>query len=131
MNTRYLMIASALFMALIGLALTFAPEEIGDALGSGDAYGWQLVIMQLCGALYCGFALMNWMAKGALLGGIYGRRIVIGNLVHFTIGALALLKAPHGHSFDMARWTMIAIYALFSALFGYVMFAQPTATTDK
>jgi hypothetical protein len=31
------------------------------------------------------------MAKGATLGGIYGRPIVIGNLVHFTMGALVLL----------------------------------------
>jgi hypothetical protein len=119
------MIASALFMALIGLALTFAPGEISDALGSGDAYGWQLVIMQLCGALYCGFALMNWMAKGALLGGIYGRPIVIGNLAHFTMGALLLLKMSSAPSDEPVRWVLFAAYAVFAVVFGYVMMTHP------
>lgn len=119
------MIASALFMAAIGLSLTFAPEEILHRLDS-DATSWGTTMAQVCGALYCGFALMNWMAKGVLLGGIYGRPIVIGNLVHFTMGALLLAKLPGGHSFGMERWTMTAIYVLMAGLFGHVMFTQPT-----
>lgn len=121
------MIASALVMAAIGLSLTFAPQEILHHLDS-EASTWEQTVAQLCGALYWGFALMNWMAKGLLLGGIYGRPIVIGNLVHFTMGALLLLKLPMDHSFYLAGWTMTATYALFAALFGYVMFTQPTAS---
>ncbi len=127
MPTRYLMIASAAFMAVIGLALTFAPEEILRRFDN-DAATFEVTLAQLCGALYCGFALMNWMAKGTLLGGIYGRPIVLGNLVHFTMVALLLLKVPLGSSFDMARWTMTASYALLAALFGYLMFKQPRTT---
>ncbi|HMC97398.1 MAG TPA: hypothetical protein VKG92_07095, partial [Flavobacteriales bacterium] len=120
MNTRLLMIASALVLATIGLSLTFAPEEVFAALGGGTSGPWTIVL-QLGGALYCGFALMNWMAKGAVLGGIYGRPLVIGNLVHFTIGGLALLKAGSG----TLLWTVTAAYVLFAALFGYVMFTHP------
>ncbi len=124
MNTRYLMIASSLVMAAIGLSLTFAPQEIMRRMG-GEAAGWPLIILQLCGALYCGLALMNWMAKAVVLGGIYGRPIVIGNLVHFTMGAILLFKAHSGHSIDPLLWAMIIVYALFAALFGLVMSTHP------
>ncbi len=127
MNTRSLMIASALVMALIGLSLTFAPQEVLHALGN-EATGWQLTFLQLSGALYCGFALLNWTAKAVVLGGIYGRPIVIGNLVHFTIGALALIKTRSGHSIDPFLWAMIVVYVLFAALFGYVMYTHPATT---
>ena len=36
--------------------------------------------------------MLNWMAKGTLIGGIYNKPIAIGNFTHFTIGGLALIK---------------------------------------
>ena len=124
MNTRYLMVASALLMATIGLSLTFAPQEILHHLDS-EATNWEQSLAQLCGALHFGFALMNWMAKGVLLGGIYGRPIVIGNLVHFTMGALLLLKMSSGPSTDAVRWVLFGVYAVFAGLFGFVMYTHP------
>ncbi|MEO8591174.1 MAG: hypothetical protein ABI432_17480 [Flavobacteriales bacterium] len=130
MNTRLLMIASALVMAAIGLSLSFAPEEVFVALG-GEASGPWAIILQLCGAMYCGFALINWMAKGAVLGGIYGRPIVMGNLVHFTIGALALLKAGSGSAPKPVLWVMTTVYVLLAVAFAFVMFSDPTRTSSK
>lgn len=127
MNTRTLMIASALVLAMIGLSLTFAPKEILHHLDS-DATAWETIVAQLCGALYCGYALMNWMAKGTTLGGIYGRPIVIGNLVHFTMGALALLKVGSGSSSAPFFWAITIVYVLLAALFGFVMFTHPKTT---
>lgn len=127
-RTRYLMMASAVFLAMVGLALTFAPQEILRRLDS-DATTWERTVAQLCGALYCGFALMNWMAKGTTLGGIYGRPIVIGNLVHFTMGALVLLKRAGGRSNEAAQWSLAAAYGVFALLFGYVMFTHPGKAT--
>ena len=90
MNSRILMIASAAVMAAIGLVLSFAPEE-SLAFFQQPVAGAVPVLLQLTGALYLGFAFMNWTAKGSVLGGIYGRAIVIGNFLHFTMGTLALL----------------------------------------
>lgn len=123
-GTRYLMIASALFMAVISLPLTFAPQEILHRFDS-EATLWERTVAQLCGALYCGFALLNWMAKGSTLGGIYGRPMMIGNLVHFTMGALVLLKMPGGHSHSVVQWPLAGAYVVFAVLFGYVMFTHP------
>lgn len=124
MNTRILMMASALVLALLGLSLTFAPQEILHHFDS-DATSSERIIAQLCGALWCGFALMNWMAKAVTLGGIYGRPIVIGNLVHFTMGALLLIKTGTGHISSGYIWLVTAAYAVFAVLFGYVMFTHP------
>ncbi|MBK9759685.1 MAG: hypothetical protein IPO90_06870 [Flavobacteriales bacterium] len=130
MNTRYLMIASAFFMAAIGLALTFAPQEILHRFDS-DATSWEQTLAQLCGALYCAFALMNWTAKSLLLGGIYGRPIVIGNLVHFTMGALLLLKMSSAPSDEPVRWVLISAYAVFAVVFGYVMMTHPAKASTE
>ena len=127
MNSRYLMMSSALFMAATGLSLTFAPEEILHRFHS-DATNWEQALAQLCGALYCGFALMNWMAKGVLLGGIYGRPLVIGNLAHFTMGAFLLLKQIIAPGDGPVLWALFAAYALFAVSFGYVMMTHPART---
>lgn len=129
MNTKYLMIASTLFMASIGLALTFAPQEILHRFDL-DATVWEMAVAQVCGALYCGFALMNWMSKGATLGGIYGRPIVIGNLAHFAMGALVLVKMPGGHINAAAHWSLAGAYVIFAALFAYVMFTHPAKSAQ-
>lgn len=122
--TRYLMMASAAFMAVMGLALTFAPQEVLHRFDS-DATLWERTLAQLCGAVFCGVAFMNWMAKGVALGGIYGRPVVIGNLAHFTMGALVLLKMPGGHAHSVLYWSLTAAYGVFAVLFGYVMFTHP------
>jgi len=123
-GTRYLMMASAAFMAVIGLALTFAPQEILHRFDT-HASTWEQTVAQLCGALYCGFALMNWMAKGATLGGIYGRPIVIGNVVHFRMGVLVVVKMQSGPSSLAAQWSLAGMYLVFAVLFGYVTFTNP------
>ncbi len=130
MNTRILMISSALVMAAIGLSLSFAPEEVSVAIGNGTSGPWT-IILQLSGALYCGCALMNWMTKGATLGGIYGRPIVIGNMVHFTVGGLAIVKMTSIGAAHAVWWTLAGLYILFAALFAHVMLTHPTKSDAK
>jgi|TARA_R110002051_G_scaffold173271_2_gene243631 hypothetical protein len=43
-------------------------------------------------ALYLGFGILNRMAKGTIIGRIYNRPIAIGNLMHFEVGAIVLVK---------------------------------------
>ncbi len=124
MNSRILMIASAAMMAAIGLVLSFAPEE-ALTLFDQPAAGAVPVLLQLTGALYLGFAFTNWTAKGSVLGGIYGRAIVMGNFLHFTMGALALLKVGMGSERVPAIWVLSAVYAVFAVWFGRTLFTQP------
>lgn len=124
MNSRYLMIASAAVLAALGLLLSFAPEETLAFMGQPTS-GAVPVLLQLAGALYLGFALMNWTAKASVLGGIYGKAIVLGNFLHFAMGALALLKAAMDPGFGTINWVLTCIYAVIALLFGRMLFTHP------
>lgn len=123
-NTKYLMIASAVFMGLLGLSTTFLPQEILNYIELSVTLLATLLI-QITGALYLGFALLNWMAKAILIGGIYAKPVCLGNFLHFTMVAITLVKA----AFSQLGTTYIVIaaiiYSIFSVLFGMVLFTSP------
>ena len=102
------------------------PDEIISSL-SVTPNAISTLSLQLLGALYLGFAMLNWMAKGSLIGGIYNRPIAIGNFMHFAVGALALIKIIskiHAHSGIIISLT--AVYSVFAILFGYVFRTTPS-----
>jgi hypothetical protein len=113
------MTLSAALTAALGVAASFAPQEIlQHARVQADPF--PVAVIQLAGALYLGFAVLNWSAKGSMLGGIYGRPIGLANFGHFAIGAIVLWKVP-GHA-DAGLLAGAAVYSVFAAWFGYVLF---------
>lgn len=123
--TRYLMIASAVFTFSLGVLLTFAPAEILRATGGGTGTPWLILTEQACGALYLGFAILNWMAKDNLIGGIYSRPVAMGNFLHCFAVAMALLKSFPSLPRSAAAYALIAIYLLLTAAFASVLFRHP------
>jgi energy-converting hydrogenase Eha subunit C len=124
MNTKLLMSASALVLGATGIILTFMPEEVSRMLmliGSP-------ILFQLLGALYFAFAMLNWTAKGNLIGSIYSRPVAIANFAHFMIGGLALIKLALHQSFSFLSILGI-LYAIFAILFGWIFFTNPVAKT--
>lgn len=128
MNTKLLMISSALLLAVLGVLLQFIPHEVLRYFGS-DSSGIDPLFAQITGSLYLGFAIMNWMAKSILIGGIYARPLAMGNFVHFLVGALALLKFAFAGSALPIIWMLALSYSLFAILFGFVFFTHPLKTT--
>jgi hypothetical protein len=124
MNTRALMAASALFMAGLGLAASFLPQEILTAI-EVPPRGVLPLLVQLGGALYVGFAMVNWMAKGNLLGGIYNRAVAMGNFAHFGIGAIVLIKGLLAGQTVPGVWIGGAAYSVFAVCFALVAFGSP------
>lgn len=125
MNTKLIMSVSAVFLALAGIGMTFFPNEIANYIGLGPAKPSQLV-MQILGALYFGFGMLNWMAKGSIIGGIYNKPLVIANLSHFAIGCLALIKGltSSGNQFH-AVLILAGVYTIFAVLFGILFVRHP------
>lgn len=130
MNTRILMSASALTMGALGISASFLPDEILNYIGI-ESTGLAPLFVQVLGALYLGFAMMNWMAKSVLIGGIYARPLAMGNFMHFIIGALALVKGTLANSTLTAMWVVTAMYAVFAILFGLVLFGRPLKTNSE
>jgi len=124
MNSKYLMIASSIVTGALGVAASFFPQEISKALGLSSS-GILNLFLQVTGALYIGFALMNWMAKTVLIGGIYARPLAMGNFAHFMIAAVALIKAAMNNSVPLYLWIIAFVYLVFAVLFGVVLFTSP------
>ncbi len=126
MNTKILMTTSAIVLGLIGIILTFMPKEIINVYYV-DGIGLMKIVVQLIGALYIAFAMLNWMSKSALIGGIYNRPLVVANTTHFTIGGLALLKGittlPVIPNPILA---LMLIYLVFGITFGMLLFRHPS-----
>jgi|GraSoiStandDraft_4_1057263.scaffolds.fasta_scaffold64160_4 hypothetical protein len=115
------MTLSAALTAALGVAASFAPQEIlQHARVQADPF--PVAVIQLAGALYLGFAVLNWSAKGSMLGGIYGRPIGLANFGHFAIGAIVLVKLFLAGHADAGLVAGAAAYSIFAAWFGYVLF---------
>jgi len=110
-------------MGAFGAGLIFVPNEIAHyygLVGAGDA----LILLQILGAFYFAFAMINWMSKGNLIGGIYNRPIAIGNFTHFFVAGLALIKAAIA-SPSALMVGFAAVYSTFAGLFGLILFTHP------
>ena len=113
---------SAIVMGLTGIILTFFPQEIAGFFKMADS---NTILLQVLGGLYFGFAMLNWAARANLTGGIYSRPVTIGNLAHFVIVGLALLKFGSRNTSNIYVWIAVILYLIFAILFGIVFFTSP------
>jgi hypothetical protein len=122
------MTTSAIFMALLGLSASFLPQEL-LAFANAEVGRFAIVLVQVTGALYLGFALLNWMARGVLIGGIYSRPLALGNFMHFAVATTVLAKVLVTE-FSLFTMVGVSIYAVFAAWFALVLFTHPLGTNS-
>ena len=130
MNTRLLMSLSAMLLAALGTGISFLPQEALVHMGVAPE-GPIVLVMQLLGALYLGAAILNWMNRGMLIGGIYGRPVAMANFFNFAIGALALLKGMAASHFELEVVVVATVYSVFAVWFGIVLFTHPIDATAR
>lgn len=128
MNTKNVMISSCIFLGALGITFTFMPNEITP--GQGGTSNPALVLsLQLLGALYLGFTMLNWMVKDSLIGGVFNRPIAVGNFMHFTIGTLALFKIiTQNPAPSIIIISLTTVYSIFAILFAYIFLVNPSRT---
>lgn len=123
LNTTLLMTTSAGFVGLIGVAVSLFPEELLRSLGT-QSEGVPVLLIRLVGALYLGFAVLNWMARDNLIGGIYSRPVALGNFAHFFAASIVLIKhltaTPHLLPFAI----LAGANTLFAVGFGFATFSE-------
>ena len=117
------MATSAGFMAIAGVAGSFLPEATLRFTGS-EPDTPTVILVQVTAALYMGFALLNWMARGSVIGGIYGRPFIMGNLLHFAVVAALLIKASIVHQ-EIGVVLIAIAYSILAGWFGLVFFTHP------
>lgn len=123
MHTRYLMILSAALMAIIGIAFSFMPQEVLGVHGSAPDTA-TVMLVQMAGAAYLGFAMLNWTARGILIGGVYAKPVALGNALHFMMVAIMLVKAAFTFG-AVPLMISAAVFSTFAVWFGYVLFRPP------
>lgn len=125
-NTKLLMTATALYLGIVGFGLTFLPQEIAAFFNTGTNKTF-ILTLQILGGLYLGFGMMNWVAKNNLIGGIYNRPLVLGNLLHFLVSAFALIKTIEKYAETQFKviLAITVLYSLFAACFAYLLRKSP------
>jgi hypothetical protein len=129
-STRALMTLTAAFAAALGVTASFLPQEI-LAHGGAAPEWFPVVVVQIAGALYLGVAILNWMARGALIGGIYGRPIALANFMHFAVAAIVLIKAVAAGQSGAWLLTGTAAYAGLAVWWGLVLFTSPSPSASR
>ena len=117
------MILSAALLAVMGLGMSFMPQEVLGMHGTVPDNATVLLV-QMAGAVYLGFAMLNWMARGILIGGIYAKPVAAGNFLHFVMVAITLIKAAVAFAV-VPLAISAAVFSVFAIWFGIVMFKPP------
>jgi len=127
MHSRILMMTSAAFLAVLGLVTSYMPQEVLGLHGTVPDTS-TLLLVQMMGALYLGFAILNWTARGILIGGIYARPVALGNFLHFAMVAVMLIKAAIVHGV-VPLAISATVFSVFAIWFGVVLFKPPSSVS--
>ncbi|WP_234572558.1 hypothetical protein [Rhodohalobacter sp. 614A] len=103
-----IMVASGILNGILGIVLTFLPQEIGGWLGLASETEAGVLAFQLLGGALFGLGLINYMGRNAILGGIYGKPILLGNMVFHFIAALDLIR----FIFDADQFGFLMVVAM-------------------
>ncbi|HTE47812.1 MAG TPA: hypothetical protein VK636_21395, partial [Gemmatimonadaceae bacterium] len=112
--------ASAVFLGLVAVGLIFASDAIVPRLIPGFPSGgaW---LGQLLGAAWFAVATLNWLSGATLLGGIYGRPLVLTNATLYFIATMVLVKIVW-HNGSVALWTLFVPIALLCGAYVWLLF---------
>ena len=116
---------SAVFLALLGLLTSYWPDKVLETHGTVPD-NTTLLLVQMMGALYLGFAILNWTARGVVIGGIYARPLALGNFLHFAMVGVMLTRAAITHGVIQLA-TSALVFSGFAIWFGIVLFTSPVS----
>jgi hypothetical protein len=127
MNDRpsLLLVMSAAIYGAAGLLLLFAPDEALTFAGAAPSV-LDVALLQLIGSALFGFAMLNWLNRHSRIGGIFGRPVVVANLVHAGTAALLLGHVASRASLPTALAVVLVLYGSLAVAFGFRLFVQPT-----
>jgi hypothetical protein len=119
--------ACAIAFAALGVVFLFAPAETAVVLGAPAV---ATPFLQVLGGAYLGYAVLDWLTRNSLLGGIYGRPVVAANQLHFTVGALTLGKyaVTVPSALSLAFWLLAGFYVLGAVFFNWLAFGPGVAS---
>ncbi len=125
MKLNLLVVITAVVYALPGLVFTFAPDEVLLRLGLAAAPPLLHWLLELLGGALMGLAIMNAMQRYAMVGGVYGRPLLLANLTLLSIGGLSSLRLWRTTGDQRILIAAVILCALLAA-YGRLLFKSPT-----
>ena len=113
--TKVTLVLSALYLALVGLALTFIPLQFGRGAAPPDAAPELVALLRLLGGPFLGIAVLNWRSRNAEPSTL--RVVTLANIVGFgAVAANDVWGVASGEAREIARLFLV-IHLLFTAAF--------------
>lgn len=124
-STRTLLVASTIFNGIMGLLTSFLPQEVLEIIGLPSS-PVHVLLVQILSAFYISLAMINYLSKDAVIGGIYNRPILMGNIAYHGIASLALVKYAMSQGIFSATFiTLTVVYCALSLGFLRLFFVVP------
>lgn len=122
MLARTVFMLSAVYLAVVGFALTFFPVEFGRGAVPVDATPELISLLRLLGGPFLGIAVLNWRSWYEPQAGL--QAIIIANLVGFgAVAANDIWGVASGQAREIAKAFLI-VHGLFALAF--LLLARPT-----
>jgi hypothetical protein len=118
------MTATAACFGIVGGGLLFFPDVAASSMGLGTSA--ELGLQLFAGGLFA-IAGLDWVGRGAIYGGIYGRPIVVANFGFGLITSTTLLSATLDGRLPTVAWLLVFLFAAQSLGFWRVMRGPPWA----
>lgn len=130
-TTQTLLVASTIFNGIMGLLTSFLPQEVLK-INDLPTSPLNVLFLQILSAFYIGLAMINYMSKDAVIGGIYNRPILMGNIAYHSIASITLVKyALNQGMFSKTLITLTVVYCIISLGFLKLFFAGPGKSTTR
>ncbi|MGH7657486.1 MAG: hypothetical protein ACREL6_04565 [Gemmatimonadales bacterium] len=107
-----------------GVCLLFVPDVLLSTLVPGYPLNaaWP---GQLLGAAWLGVSALNWLNRSTVLGGIYGRPVVMTNLTLYFISSIVVIKAAGQTPSPAALWFAAVPAILLAVAYGWLLYRGP------
>jgi hypothetical protein len=113
---KLVFIASAIYLALIGLGLMLVPLKFGVGAVPADASSELIALMRLLGGPFLGIAVLNWLSRDAPPSRTRNG-IIIANIVGFgAVAANDVHGVLSGDAREIAK-VFLVVHMLFTLAF--------------
>lgn len=123
MSINRLLVASSAIYAGAGLPLLFAADEILKRV-DGSVATTGLWMADMFGGALVAFAVLNWFNRTTMMGGIYGRPLLVANLMLLTNITFPALRVWRGNGHMLPGLTCV-VFGVLLVLFGRLLFRNP------
>ncbi len=128
MKLNPLLVAASLAYAIPGAVLTFAPDIALQEIGV-TAPPLTLWMAELLGGALLALAMLNWIQRFSIIGGLFGRPLLMTNLLALSVCFFSSVRHWRGHQ-GLAPMIVSLFAAILLLAFGRLFFVAPQQKVD-